>query len=275
MQYQNEILGILIVGPKADKDAFLQADLDLLETLGNEAAIAVTNARLVDALQQAVRARDEFVSVAGHELRTPLMALQLNLHLATRMLADDDPALDRLQVAERQILRLTRLTDELLDVSRITAGLMTLEREPTELGALVREVVARFADEINRSGSRLELLVNGTVTGHWDRLRIDQIVSNLLSNAVKYGSGKPITVTVDRDQAHAHLTVRDRGIGIADAEQERIFDRFERVVVSQRVGGFGLGLWITKQIVEAHGGTIGVESAAGSGSTFRVVLPLI
>jgi signal transduction histidine kinase len=275
MRYRNEVLGILIVGPKADKDAFLQADLDLLETLANEAAIAVTNARLVEDLQQAVRARDDFVSVAGHELRTPLMALHLSVNAALRMVADGAPLRERLRAAERQILRLTRLTDDLLDVSRITAGRMTLEREPTDLGALVHEVVSRFSEEISRSGSHLELALSAGVIGHWDRLRIEQVVGNLLSNAVKYGDGQPITVAVEREANHARVIVRDRGIGIAPADQDRIFDRFERAAaLHQRAGGFGLGLWITKQIVEAHGGMISLQSALGAGSTFLVALPL-
>lgn len=274
MRYHGELLGILIVGRKADKDAFLQADLDLLETLASQTAIAVTNARLVEDLQEAIRVRDDFVSVAGHELRTPLTALHLNLHAMTRMVAEDSPARERLRRADRQALRLTRLTNELLDVSRITAGRMTLEREPIDLGAVAHEVAARLADEINRSGSRLEVAVTETVIGNWDRLRIEQVVGNLLSNAVKYGGGEPITVIVERDATSARFIVRDRGIGIAAVDQQRIFDRFERAVVSYSTGGFGLGLWITRQIVEAHGGTVRVESVPGTGSTFFVELPL-
>lgn len=274
MRYRSATLGMLIVGPKADRDAFLQADIDLLETLASEAALAVTNARLVEELQQAVRARDDFVSVAGHELRSPLMAIGLSVHTAMQLVPDDGPARGRLRAAERQIQRLTRLTDDLLNVARITAGRMTLEREPLDLGTEVSEVAARFSDEISRSGSQLELAVIGTVVGSWDRLRIEQIVTNLLANAVKYGGGTPITVIVERVADQARLTVRDRGIGIDAANRERIFDRFERATVPQHVGGFGLGLWITKQIVDAHGGTIRVESAPGAGSTFVVELPL-
>lgn len=274
MRYRSETLGMLIVGPKADRDAFLQADLDFLETLASETALAVSNARLLEELQRAVRARDDFVSIAGHELRTPLNALQLNLALIQRTLPRDTPVHDRLQAAERQIQRLTRLTDELLNVARITAGRMTLEREPTDLGELVHAVAARLADELARSGSDLVIGVSTTVVGGWDRLRIEQIVTNLLSNAVKYGAGKPIHVIVDRNRTLARLTVRDHGIGISEADQERIFDRFERAVTSQRALGFGLGLWITKQLVEAHGGTIRVQSAPSAGSTFIVEWPL-
>jgi signal transduction histidine kinase len=112
------------------------------------------------------------------------------------------------------------------------------------------------------------------VIGRWDRLRIEQVVENLLSNALKYGGAQPISVIVERNGEEARLTVRDRGIGIDAADQQRIFDRFERAVASQRAGGFGLGLWITKQIVDAHGGSIRVESTPGSGSAFLVELPL-
>ncbi|HYD49910.1 MAG TPA: GAF domain-containing sensor histidine kinase [Terriglobales bacterium] len=274
MRYRGEMIGILVVGAKADRDAFFQADLDLLETLANEVAIAVTNARLLEDLQRAVRARDDFVAVAGHELRTPLMALHLNIHTARRAAGDDKAVTDRLHAAERQALRLARLTNELLDASRITEGRMRLEREPTDLAALVREVAERLTDEAQRCGSTLELMTPEEASGHWDRLRIDQVVSNLLSNAVKYGGGRPITVVVECAQSRARLIVRDQGIGICESDQERIFDRFERAGNAPRSGGFGLGLWITKQIVEAHGGVITVESRPGTGSTFAVELPL-
>jgi signal transduction histidine kinase len=137
----------------------------------------------------------------------------------------------------------------------------------------VREVAMRFEDEISRAGSRLDLMAETPITGNWDRLRLEQVVSNLISNAIKYGGGKPIAVLVEGDDELGCLIVRDEGIGIAEVDQQRIFDRFERTVTVHRVGGFGLGLWISKQIVEAHGGTIRVQSEPGAGSSFVVQLP--
>lgn len=265
--------GILILGRKSNKDAFFQTDVDLLETIATGAAVALANARLLEELQQAVRVRDDFLSVAGHELRTPLTTLQLSVDGLMRPSLSPEQFRQRLLSTQRQVSRLTRLISELLDVSRITAGRLTLEREPVDLTALVREVTARFADELKRARSPLEMSLPEPVMGTWDRMRIEQAVGNLLSNAIKYGRGKPISIAVHRVSTMARLTVRDRGIGISHDDQARIFGRFERAVSPQQYGGLGLGLWITKQVIDAHGGTIDVTSEPGSGSTFVVDLP--
>lgn len=182
----------------------------------------------------------------------------------------------RLRSALRQTRRLGDLINELLDVSRIMHGRLQPERSRVDLASVVADVVDRYQIALEKSGSELELRgIDRPIIGYWDALRIDQIVDNLLSNAIKYGEGKPIVVEIFEDGETAHIVVQDHGIGISPADQERVFGRFERAVSTRYYGGFGLGLWITRQVVEAHGGTIRVQSALGKGSTFEVILPLM
>jgi signal transduction histidine kinase len=174
-----------------------------------------------------------------------------------------------LDTLERQTERLARLVSDLLDVSRITAGKLTLHREAVDLAEIAREMVERYA---GASRSRIELRAVPTL-GNWDRVRLEQVATNLLANAVKYGEGKPIEVVVEPTDAGAVLVVRDRGIGIAPQDVERIFGRFERAISSTSYGGLGLGLYIAQQIAVAHGGKISVASAPGQGATFTLALP--
>jgi signal transduction histidine kinase len=165
------------------------------------------------------------------------------------------------------------LIDNLLDISRITTGHLELEPEDLELAELTHEVVERLRDEAAAVGSQIQFEATASAAGHWDRLRIEQVVTNLLSNALKYGEGRPIVVRVSTDEAWAEVTVRDRGIGIAEEDLDRIFDQFERAASRRAPGGLGMGLYITRQIVEAHRGKIQVESKNGEGSLFRIRLP--
>ncbi|HWE29955.1 MAG TPA: HAMP domain-containing sensor histidine kinase, partial [Polyangia bacterium] len=227
--------------------------------------------------RQAVRVRDEFLSVASHELKTPLTSLKLQVQSLIEMPPTIADRLEAKRVAssfaltERQVRRLERLINNLLDVSRIAVGRFGLQLEDADLSASIRDVAAQLSAELARSGSTLTLHLPDTALGHWDPLRLEQVVVNLMTNAVKYGEGKPIDVTLELDERKARLMVRDHGIGVAAADHERIFGRFERAV-SLNYGGLGLGLYITRQIVLAHGGTIRVDSKLGDGSTFIVEL---
>jgi PAS domain S-box-containing protein len=226
---------------------------------------------------EAVHARDDFLSVASHELKTPLSSLQLLVGTLLRHVGVDgeagEPAKAKLEIAARQIDRLTRLIGELMDLSQIRAGKLRLALEDLDLAALVRDVVARFAEDLRRAGCVITLDADAPVTGRWDRLRVEQIVTNLLSNAMKFGGGKPIEIRIAGDDGRARLVVRDHGPGIAPEDRERIFERYERATEAQAVSGLGLGLYIVRQIVLAHGGTIDVASRPGEGATFTVELP--
>jgi PAS domain S-box-containing protein len=231
--------------------------------------------------EEGVRLRDEFLSVASHELKTPLTSLSLRLAQMKREAQGAQPGerprermVRHVQVAERQVKKLAELVGDLLDVSRLSTGRMKLELEPVDLCALVREVVTRFEPEAEHAGCQLELRTHPALVGRWDRLRLDQVVTNLLSNALKYGAGRPIHITVDSDGERARLTVRDEGIGIEPEDLPRIFGRFERAVSERHYGGLGLGLYVTRQFLQAMGGTVEAQSVLGQGATFTVQLPL-
>ncbi|BDG10539.1 sensor histidine kinase [Anaeromyxobacter paludicola] len=229
-------------------------------------------------LEGAVKARDEFLSIASHELRTPLTSLELQLALLQRRALASEPGDERarsgLESALRQVRRLERLVGELLDVSRIQAGKLQLARERVDLGEVARAVAARFAAELERSGIALDVVVEPGVVGEWDGERLDRVVSNLLANAIKYAPGGAATLRVDRlPDGRGRLQLQDDGPGIPPEVQERIFERFERADGRRGIAGLGLGLYIVRQIVEAHGGSVAVRSAPGQGATFVVELP--
>jgi len=235
-------------------------------------------ARLYRQAQEEVLRRDEFLSIASHELRTPVAALQLQLQMLHRVAAREAvplaPAMvDKVEALERQTRRLTVLVNELLDVSRMRLGRLELRLEEMDLAELAREAVRLLEGELARSGSRIALRAEAPAPGRWDRLRLEQVVTNLLVNAAKFGEGRPIAVTVQAEDGLARLVVADEGIGIPPEHQERIFGRFERAASAEHYGGLGLGLYIAREIVEAHGGRIRLDSAPGLGSTFTVELP--
>jgi signal transduction histidine kinase len=230
-------------------------------------------------VEAAVKVRDDFLSVAGHELRTPITALGLQIQSLQRLVARNPdpepvrPIAERLARAHANLLRLDRLVGDLLDVSRITSGHLAITPEPVDLSVLAAEIVERFSDEAARVGCAGTLDAAPGVAGVWDRGRLDQVITNLIGNALKYAAGTPVRVRVSSGAGRAVLEVADGGIGIAEDDQRRIFERFERAAPHKAYGGLGLGLWITRQIVVALGGTIRLDSRVGEGSTFTVELP--
>ncbi|WP_368667072.1 PAS domain-containing sensor histidine kinase [Myxococcus sp. AB056] len=278
---RGRVLGALTLLNSESRRRYTEADVRLAEDLARRAATSLDNGRLYTEAQEAVRARDSFLSVASHELNTPLTSLMLNIQALRRDMdprASNGPASPealstKVVAVQRQVSRLSSLVRELLDVSRITAGRLRLEREDLDLAALTREVVPRFTEDLARAGCALHLDAEGAATGHWDRLRLEQVLQNLLSNAIKYGRGRPIEVRVGADASRAWLSVKDQGMGIPPEGRARLFQRFERLASERHYGGLGLGLWIVKQIVDAMEGRILVESVPGQGSTFTVELP--
>ncbi|WP_225412611.1 CHASE domain-containing protein [Stigmatella hybrida] len=230
-------------------------------------------------VRNAVRLRDEFLSVASHELKTPLTPLSLKLQALARAVEGqpETPFTQKVrahvEAGRKQLNRLSVLIGDLLDVSRIGSGQLRLRWEPVDFVALIREVVARLEPEAQRVESPLSVEAPDSVQGHSDRLRFEQVVENLLTNAIKYGAGKPIRIFLNEGAAGVVLRVEDQGIGIAPEHQARIFERFERAVSERNYGGLGLGLYITRTIVELLGGTIRVQSQPGQGAAFTVELP--
>ena len=234
------------------------------------------NAELFHQAEQAVGLRDEFLSVASHELRTPLSTMQLVLQSLQRTARklDSDELIPKIERLLRQVSRLAELVTKLLDVTRIGAGQLHLDVEEFDLVPVVREIVERFAEQALSAGASLRVHSPTLLIGRADRSRFDQVVTNLLSNAIKFGGGKPVDITLRGDASRLQLTVRDHGIGIAPEYLARIFNRFERAVSSRHYGGLGLGLYITRRIVEAHGGTVQVDSVPGAGAAFTINLPV-
>ena len=279
MRARDQIIGCIAFCSSDAKRRFDKDDLALATDLAQRAALAIDNQRLYQASKHAVQLRDEFLSVASHELRTPVTSLQLAVQSALTIGPENNGAppgflKHALESAERQTRRVGRLVDALLDVSRIQAGRLELQRESTDLAAVAREVISLLDADARRAGCQVKLEGDIPVVGNWDRARLDQVVTNLLSNAIKYGAGAPIRISVRKLDERARLDVRDEGIGMAASERGRIFERFERAVSAKHYGGLGLGLYIVRRIVDAHGGQIAVESAPGAGAQFVVELPL-
>ena len=248
-------------------------------TLVRGALIDVTRLKSVEAeLREAVHVRDEFLQIASHELNTPLTSLALQLssmhRLAERgqLRSEDLPPL--LNAARRQVRRLSELSRDLLDVTRLAQGPMQLSRSDVSLSEVARAVADVFSAQVEREGGSLELTLAEDVIGDWDQRRIAQVIENLLGNALKYGRGKPVHLEVTRSETHGRIAVRDQGVGIEPEALPRIFQKFERAPSARDFGGLGLGLFISREIVESHGGTIRAISEPGEGATFVVELPL-
>lgn len=237
------------------------------------------HARLVAELTQAVQARDAFIAIAAHELRNPMTPMlgyvEHILSVSRRPESKCPPAIiAALERLANQIAEYIKRATALLDVSRITAGKLRAELSVVDLSAMMLKALHRHRAGAERSGCRLEPSIEGEVSGLLDELAVEQIADNLLSNAVKYGAGEPIEVSLARDGTTARLTVRDHGIGISVEDQVRIFGVFERVVTRREEGGFGIGLWVVRNLVDAMHGEIHVTSCPAEGSAFTVTLPL-
>lgn len=232
-------------------------------------------------LQNAVRMRDDFMSMVAHELRTPLNTLFLEAQLRKMQLdrgntAIFDAAYLQKMVArdQRQIQSMVRLIDDMLDVSRIRSNRLSIRPSEVDLPALLQRVAGNLANQAAAAGSSITLEAGQPITGTWDEFRIEQVVINLLTNALRYGKGKPVTVSAAPAEGGVRIEVSDQGMGISEEDQRRIFEQFERAAGNDGTGGLGLGLFITQQLVEAHGGRIGVQSEPGQGATFTVTLPM-
>lgn len=232
-------------------------------------------------LQLALAARDEFLSIAAHELRTPLSTLTIHMQMALRQIEKNDPRifskehLEKIfQISHRQTTRLIGLVDQLLDVSRIMNGRMKLDLEDIQINKLSTEILHRFQDEANDAHTPISLNIDHEMHGNFDRRGLDQVLSNLISNAIRFGNAKPIQVKIYTETDQMIVEVKDSGIGIDQKDFCKIFKKFKKIGESNPSSGLGVGLYITRQIVLAHGGRIYFNSQLNEGSTFTVRMPL-
>jgi signal transduction histidine kinase len=232
----------------------------------------------IEELKAAISARDEFLAIAAHELRNPMGAIVLSiqtLRMAAEKYGPDAPPQlhEKLLSLERRIGQYVKRATMLLDVTRLTSGNFQLELESVNLSQLLRELLTDSSDDFQRARCQLSLTLDEEVVGQWDRMALEQLLVNLMSNALKYGAGHPIEIELIADATTAHFQIKDHGIGISEEDQQRIFHKFERAVKRRQHGGFGIGLWVSRQIVAGLGGSISVQSAPGQGSAFNVSLP--
>jgi len=278
---RDKLLGVITFATYRARRAYEQSDLRLAELLARRVAVAIDNARLYRAAQDSIRIRDIFLSVAAHELRTPLTALlgytQLVERRTLRESSIPERDLQALQVVSAQAARLNKMVNSLLDISRLQLGQLSIEAAPLDLGALAARLVEEARPLLTQhtivySKPDEPALING------DELRLEQAIQNLIQNAIKYSpAGGTITVRVEREGVNAFIAVTDPGIGIPPEALPQLFHRFYRApnVDPQHISGLGVGLYVVKEIVELHGGTIEVHSEVGSGSTFTLRMPLL
>jgi len=277
---RGDILGTMSFASERSENQYTAADLCMAEDLARRVGTALENANLYQKAKAAVRLRDEFLSIASHELKTPITPLKLQTDslmyaLTHQSVAELKPEKisKMVEISNRQLGRLSRLVDNLLDIARINSGKLRLNLKDFDLTELIQEVIERFSDQLKHSKCKIELNITLQQPVFWDRMRIEQVITNLLTNAMKYGAGKPICISASMTNGDVTISFRDHGIGIAKRDQNRIFLRFERAVSENHFGGLGLGLYIVSQILEAHGGKVFVESEINVGSTFHLKIP--
>jgi signal transduction histidine kinase len=244
----------------------------------------LSNLSLTAELEKAkkdIKARDEFLSFVSHELKTPLTAMLLQSQSALHSIRNVSLAnfsierlLKMLENSEEQTKQLSKMVNDLMNVSLITTGKLELEKQAVNLGDLVNTVISKMEDKASQEGYDVTTEIEEGVVGKWDPMRLEQVVTNLFSNAIKYGNKKPIAITVTAKHKEAKLIIEDNGIGISNDMKAKIFNRFERGENAHQFEGLGIGLYLSSQIVRAHDGSIEVKSKPGKGSIFTVSLPL-
>jgi signal transduction histidine kinase/BarA-like signal transduction histidine kinase len=250
-------------------------------TQKEQAKLLIELNKTKEELEQSVQLREDFMSIAGHELKTPLTSMKLQVQLRKRKLEkglysniDADDLSQMFDADNKQLELLTLLIDDMLDISRISSGKFSMNPEYFDIGFLINEIAQNNMELFSKANIELKISSCEVIMGSWDKFRIEQVITNLLTNALRYGEGKPVKISITSEMGKAIIVIEDQGIGIAPEDVERIFQRFERVL-GKEINGLGLGLYIVSQIIEAHGGTISVVSQQGVGSVFRIELPIL
>lgn len=272
-----------ILAVKSKVDVFVSLHKQHTEIKQKMAELEKSRAELhvtKNELEYALKMRDDFMSLVGHELRTPLNTLHIETQLRQLQLKKGDMSAftaDKLEAMiardDRQIQSMIRLISDLNDVSRIQNGKLSIRTAETNLSELIQQIVKNLSWQADNAGVTFTLNIQNDVTGMWDELRIEQIIINLLTNALRYGNNKPVEITLQSTLSDVTFSVRDHGNGIPISAQKRIFEKFERAETKRVNDGLGMGLYIARQLAEAHHGTLNVKSAVGEGATFTLTLP--
>jgi PAS domain S-box-containing protein len=278
LNIRGQVLGVIHFLSTDRFRRYRRRDLEFAEELCSRVALAIENSFLYNDAQNAIRLREEFLLVVSHELRTPLTSTVLNIQTLERAFNtgrfSKDSFLKLIHTARQQIDRLVRLANNMLTAAQMTRGELMLHLEKVDLLKLVHEVGDEFQDQLDKLKCTIEISSRGPTTGIWDSRRLKEVLSQLLSNAIKFGPGKPIRITLSGEDGQVEVCVQDFGIGISAEDQKRIFGPFERAVSPLHFGGLGIGLFISNEIIKAHGGSTLVESEAGKGSRFIFRLPV-
>ncbi|MGE0526599.1 MAG: ATP-binding protein, partial [Bdellovibrionales bacterium] len=274
-----EVLGGLFFG-HSRAGVFSGREEEIIKGLASQAAIAIDNARLFQQLKEAVHARDQFMSIASHELRTPLTSMKLQTQLFHRSQAKNPGvALEPQKMArfvgsiDGGLNRLIRLVDDMLDISRIQHGRLSINAERMDLVPVLSEALERLKPQLAEAGMELKVSAPRQLFANIDRFRIEQVITNLVTNAIRYAANAPLDVTLQAVEDRITVSFKDYGPGIKKEDRVRVFDRFERLVSADQISGMGLGLFISREIVEAHGGTIKIDSEEHQGACFVIDLP--
>lgn len=282
LKIRGRTIGCLNLYNTTDRKRFDERSLRTAMELGRHLAVAIDNARLFNDFQSAVRLRDDFISIASHELRTPITSLNLQIEVLNDLVHNLGIDTSETQLMKKfiqgtngQLARLTRLVEDMLDISRISTGKLTLRQQKMDLSGFVSEILGRFSDQLKSLNIDLNYQSQNEIFALIDPERFEQVITNFMTNAIRYGNKKPIHVELEEADDKLLLKIQDFGRGIAPEDHERVFKRFERAHTAEDVSGLGLGLFINKQIIEEHGGTVRLVSEMGKGSTFIVELPRV
>lgn len=279
---RGKVIGGIILSSQQLDRRYNPSDLELVKEVSRSCALAIDNALLYRESKKSIEAREDFISIASHELRTPITSLKMRVDLLSMVVAKGkfpkevndvlQPIINELQP---DVKNFTRLIDALLDISKIGDKELTLNKEECDISAIIKDEALKLRPIFNNQQTELIIEIEDGLNGACDNTRIRQVINNLLTNALKFGNKKPVSLIVKGDGLNLFLWIEDRGIGIPEVDFQRIFKPFERAVSDQHFGGLGLGLYITERIVKSHGGKIEVESKHGHGTTFKVEIPLI
>lgn len=281
MIVRGEVIGGLVLVSTDPKRIYQPMDLELASEFCFSCGIAIDNATLFDQTKTSLVLRDEFLSVASHELRTPLTILRGRIDLLTLMVQKNliPPEVgskihQTLQTSHSQVNQLSKLVDNLLDFRKFGEAEIKLNKEKLFLSQIIKDQVSNFESQLHQKNCKVIYDMDDRIEGFWDKSRLEQVMVNLMTNALKFGPGPKIEISTYQADGNAIIKFRDYGIGIPLKDHKRIFERFERAVSGNYFSGLGLGLYITRQIIQAHGGEIHVESEENKGATFILKLPL-